>query len=73
MLAPMTGELQIGDTASRSDPSWHHRISLLRPLPERRSSVCYILGVKTWLSTLELCILCILCVCVCVCVCVSFG
>ena len=65
MLAPMTGELQIGDTASRPDPSWHHRISLLRPLPERRGSVCYMLGVKTWLSTLEIVyIVYIMCVCV---------
>ena len=35
----MTVEPQIGDIGSRSDPTLHHRIALLRPLPVRRGSV----------------------------------
>ena len=52
----MRGEPQIGVIESRSDPSWHHRIALLRPLTGRRVSVCYILGVKPYSQHYILCI-----------------
>ena len=55
----MTVEPQIGVIGSRSDPSWHHRIARFRPLTGRRGSVCYILGVQTLLSSLEIVYLCV--------------
>ena len=42
----MTVEPQIGAIGSRSDPTLHHRIALLRPLAERRGSE--VIGIPAW-------------------------